>query len=58
VGRSFDYLQPNNHPVFDQQIYFQIALKTLGNVGTDDPTSMLTQDIPGYVDKFGAINSF
>lgn len=58
VGRSFDYLQPNNRPVFDQQIYFQIALKTLGNVGTNDPTHMLTRDIPGYVDRFGAINSF
>jgi len=57
AGREFDYLDNNNTPIFDNRIYFQIALKTLGNVGANDPSSMLKSDIPGYVDNFGMVNS-
>lgn len=58
VGRDFDYLNEKNKPVFDQQVYFQIALKTLGNVGTNDPSGMFTRDIPGYRDHFGTVSAF
>ena len=56
AGREFNYLDNNNNPVFDNRVYFQIALKTLGNVGVNDPSGMLTSDIPGYVDDFGTVN--
>jgi len=57
AGREFDYLDNNNDPVFDHRIYFQVALKTLGNVGVNDPGNLLTSDIPGYVDDFGHVSS-
>lgn len=54
AGRQFNYLDNNNHPNFDNRVYFQIALKTLGNVGGSDPSGMLSTDIPGYFDNFGS----
>lgn len=53
VGRDFNYLDNNDKPQFDNQIYFQVALKTLGSVGSS-PSSMLN-NIPGYVDTFGQV---
>ncbi|MFN7097951.1 MAG: LPS-assembly protein LptD, partial [Gammaproteobacteria bacterium] len=54
VGREFNYLDNNDKPQFDNQIYFQIALKTLGSVGSSNPTSLLS-NIPGYTDTFGQV---
>lgn len=52
AGREFNYLDNNNAPIFDNRVYFQIALKTLGNVTANNPDSLLTA-IPGYADDFG-----
>lgn len=57
AGKEFNYLDNNNSPIFNHQVYFQIALKTLGNVGINDPSGMLASDIPGYTDNFGRVNS-
>jgi len=52
-AQNFNYLSPSNHPVFNREIYLQVALKTLGSGGTNDPSTMFMRDIPGYVDHFG-----
>ena len=54
VGREFNYLDNYDKPQFNNQVYFQIALKTLGSVGTSDPASVLN-NIPGYIDTFGQV---
>lgn len=56
AGREFNYLDNNNRPVFDNRVYGQIALKTLGNVGSNK-TSSLVANIPGYVDHFGVVET-
>ncbi|NNM58635.1 MAG: LPS-assembly protein LptD [Legionellales bacterium] len=54
AGREFNYLDNMDTPQFNNEVYFQISLKTLGNVGTSSPTGLLA-NIPGYVDTFGLI---
>lgn len=54
AGREFNYLDNMDTPQFNNEIYFQVSLKTLGNVGSSSPTSLLA-NIPGYVDTFGQI---
>ncbi len=49
-GRAFTNLV-NNVPQYNSQIYFQVALKGLGNIG-GDPTSTLN-NINGYHSQFG-----
>jgi len=51
AGREFNYLDNENQPQFDNQIYFQVALKTLGSVGSS--SASLLDTIPGYLDTFG-----
>jgi LPS-assembly protein len=55
VGREFNYLDNNDKPQFDNEVYFQVALKTLGSVGSSNPSSLLN-NIPGYIDTFGQVN--
>lgn len=52
VGRDFNYLDNNDKPQFNNEIYFQIALKTLGSLGGSNPSGLLGT-IPGYKDTFG-----
>ena len=55
ASRTFTALNQNFNPVFNNAIYFQWQLKGLGNIGTNDPSSVLTNGIPGYSDNFGKI---
>jgi LPS-assembly protein len=50
-GRAFTQLQ-NNTPQYQNEFYIQFALKGLGNIGTGDPSSLLSS-INGYNTKFG-----
>lgn len=52
-GRQFNYLDNNNSPVYNNRFYLQVSLKTLGNVGANN-ASKLISNVPGYTDNFGA----
>ncbi len=52
ASRQYDHLDQNNNPVFDKAVYIQLLLKGLGSIGTGNPYSTLTGDIPGYKDPF------
>lgn len=52
--RTFTNLAaPNNTPQYNNGFYLQFALKGLSNVGSGDPTGLLTRSIPGYKTQFG-----
>lgn len=53
AGRTFVGLSQNNNPIFNNAVYFQWQFKGLGNLGTSDPATFLTSNIPGYQDTFG-----
>ena len=48
VAHTFLDLNNNGQPQFSTGVYAQIALKGLGSVAANDPTGLLTSDIPGY----------
>lgn len=52
AGRMFTSLNQNNNPTFNNVVYLQWQLKGLANVGMDDPTTFLLNNIPGYQDNF------
>lgn len=54
-GRTLSSLNQNNNPVFNNIVYLQWQLKGLGNLGTGDPMSLLSNGILGYRDSFGEI---
>ncbi|MBU1559062.1 MAG: LPS-assembly protein LptD [Gammaproteobacteria bacterium] len=47
---------PNHRNQYDHGFYIQFALKGLGDVGSGDPTSLLSDSINGYEDAFGQEN--
>lgn len=49
VGRVNTVLNQTAQPLYDRRIYFQLQLKGLGTMGTDDPSSILRQYIPRYM---------
>lgn len=51
-GRTFKNLNANFEPRYNNNVYLQIALKGLGNVGNSDPYNTLNTYIPGYKDPF------
>ena len=51
--RTYVGLDPQSRDKFDNAVYIQFALKGLGNIGNNDPKSLLTESISGYVDHFG-----
>jgi len=53
AGRVFQSLNQNNNPVFNNSVFLQVQLKGLGNFGTSDPGSFLSNNIAGYHDNFG-----
>lgn len=50
-GRAFTQLQ-NNTPQYNNEFYIQFALKGLGNIGSGNPTGLLSS-INGYHTQFG-----
>jgi LPS-assembly protein len=53
AGRTFLNLDANNVPVYNDEFYFQFALKGLGTFGPGDPTQLLNSSINGYNAEFG-----
>ncbi len=51
----FSSLNNSGAPQYSNTFYIQWQLKGLGNIGTNDPTSLLLSSIPGYADNFGQI---
>ena len=51
-GRSFQSLNFNGNPQYNNNVYLQVQLKGLGSVGTSDPGGNIRTYIPGYVDTF------
>ncbi len=51
-GRSFVGLNQNNNPIFNNGFYLQWQFKGLATVGTEDPSTLLMGNIPGYQDTF------
>lgn len=54
-SKTFTSLNQDNTPVYDTAVYLQFQFKGLGNIGVSDPSSLLVNSIPGYVDNFGQI---
>lgn len=52
AGRSFQSLNTQAQPRYNNNVYLQILLKGLGSVGNSDPASTIHTFIPGYVDSF------
>ncbi len=51
-GRSFQNLNAQAEPRYNNNIYLQILLKGLSSVGNSDPSPTIYTYIPGYVDPF------
>jgi LPS-assembly protein len=51
--RNLIGLDPSNNPNYDNGVAIQIALKGLGNVGSNVQSNELNSNIPGYIDEFG-----
>lgn len=54
-GRAYLGIDPtnNNRPYYNNEYYLQFSLKGLGNVGTGDPSGLLSRSISGYTSQFG-----
>jgi LPS-assembly protein len=53
-GRTFTNLDViTGTPQYDSQVYFQFALRGLGNFGSGDPTQYVSSNIGGYNTNFG-----
>lgn len=55
-GRAFTNLDPNNQPIYNNEVFIQFALKGLGNVGNANPSGLLNNSISGYKSQFGQEN--
>ena len=55
VARTFEGVSSglNQRNLYDTSFFIQFSLKGLGNIGNRDPGSVLSETIPGYIDKFG-----
>jgi LPS-assembly protein len=53
AGRNFINNDLNGQPMYDNQVYMQFALRGLGNVGSADPSKVLSSSIGGYNPTFG-----
>ncbi|KTD21010.1 organic solvent tolerance protein [Legionella lansingensis] len=51
-GRSFQSLNSEAQPVYNNNVYLQILLKGLGSVGNSDPSSIIHTSLPTYLDNF------
>ncbi len=50
VERTFIALNQNRNEQYATNVYFQVLLKTLGNIGNNDAGHLLATHIPGYRD--------
>lgn len=50
VERTFIALNPDRSEQYATNVYFQVLLRTLGNIGNNDAGHLLTTHIPGYQD--------
>lgn len=54
AGRTFINLNANNQPQYNDEFYFQFALKGLGSFGPGgDPTQLLSSSVSGFDAEFG-----
>jgi LPS-assembly protein len=51
-GQTFNSLDINGHPGYNNNVYLQVLLKGLGSVASTDPTSTIRTFIPGFNDTF------
>ena len=51
-GRTFDALNTQLQPQYNNNGFFQILWKGLGSVGTSSPATTIQTYLPGYIDKF------
>lgn len=51
-GRTFQNLNTQLQPRYNNNVYLQILLKGLGSVGNSDPASTIHTYVPGYTDSF------
>lgn len=51
-GRTFQSLNANFEPQYNNNVYLQILLKGLGSVANSDPSTILSTYLPGYNDPF------
>jgi LPS-assembly protein len=54
-AHTFSSLNNTGSPQYANTLYLQLELKGLGNIGTNDPTSLLLSSIPGYQENFGQL---
>lgn len=54
-AHTFNSLNSVGAPQFNNTLYLQFQLKGLGNIGSNDPTSLLLSTIPGYQENFGML---
>lgn len=52
ASRNLLALNTSNQTQFDNEYYLQFQLKGLGNFGYNNPSSLLANALPGYVDEF------
>lgn len=52
AGRTFQSLNTQFEPQYNNNIYFQVLLKGLGSVANSDPSYILSTYLPGYNDQF------
>jgi len=51
-GQTFNSLDGNGRPGYNNNVYLQVLLKGLGSVASTDPTSTIQTFVPGYRDPF------
>lgn len=51
-GRSFQSLNTQLQPQYNNNVYLQIILKGLGSAGNSDPSSIIHTYLPTYYDEF------
>jgi len=52
AGRTFQSLNSDYQPQYNNNVYLQILFKGLGSVTNSDPSNILSTYIPGYNDPF------
>lgn len=55
-AHTFDSINNQGMPQFNNTVYLQWQLKGLGTIGINDPTSLLVSSIPGYQETFGQLS--
>lgn len=51
-GQTFNSINPQNRPEYNNNVYLQFQLKGLGSLATTDPSRVIQTWIPGFRDTF------